>query len=509
MKINNQRNQKPHARQPRPGQDIIVAKKAENFPSVGMSLSAYRPTAQIPDKEVKPKKKRFYKRITLKRTVISLFLILLIIGGYVGGKFIYDAHKIFGGSLLSIFSTTKLKGEDNGRVTILLAGNSADDPGHIGADLTDSIMLVSIDTKNNKAFLLSIPRDLWVDIPGNNGHAKINDAYVVGQNDNFSQSGYPKGGMGELEEVVSQDFGVQIDYYALINYAAIKDAVNAVGGIKINIQSSDPRGLYDPSIDYATGGPLVNLTNGVHTLDGEQALDLARARGDAYGSYGFDASDFERTMNQRLMLVALKNKVETATVIANPATLTSLFDALGSNVTTDLKLSEVHRLYDLTKGIGNGSISSLSLNSANGKNLLASYLAPDGEDAIIPALGVDDYSDIQAFLSRVSSTNPAVEEGANIVVLNGTQTSGLAGTVRSELVGQGLNVTAIGDALSSTNATTTIIDNTQGKKPATKAALQKIFGNSVTTVNPYSQAYQADFIIVLGQDQVSTTGNSQ
>ena len=59
-----------------------------------------------------------------------------------------------------------------------------------------------------------------------------------------------------------------------------RDAVNDVGGITVNIQSPDPRGLYDPSIDYATNGPLVDLSNGVHTLSGEQALDLARARDD-------------------------------------------------------------------------------------------------------------------------------------------------------------------------------------------------------------------------------------
>ncbi len=79
-----------------------------------------------------------------------------------------------------------------------------------------------------------------------------------------------------------------------------------MGGIDLTIKSTDRRGLYDPNIDWTTKGPLVKLTNGPHHLSGRQALNLARARGDAYNSYGFAGSDFDRTENQRKMLVALK-----------------------------------------------------------------------------------------------------------------------------------------------------------------------------------------------------------
>jgi len=106
-------------------------------------------------------------------------------------------------------------------------------------------MIISIDTKNNKAFLLSVPRDLWVDI-GDNGHGKINEAYVDGQNNHFSDNGYPAGGMGQLQQVIENNFGLTINYYALVNYNAFRDAVNAVGGIDVVIKSTDPRGLYDP-----------------------------------------------------------------------------------------------------------------------------------------------------------------------------------------------------------------------------------------------------------------------
>jgi LCP family protein required for cell wall assembly len=517
MDPKHKRNRIKSLGQAKPGQDIIVAKNAKKFPSLGMALPSYSSTqagaAQY--KPPAPKKvgrlKRIFKGITLKRSVISLVIIVLLVVGFVGGKFVYNAHKLFGGNIFSVLSTSKLKGEDSGRVNILLAGNSSDDPGHNGADLTDSIMLVSIDTKDNKAFLLSIPRDLYVNIPGA-GYQKINDAYVVGQNDNFSAPGYPSGGMGLLEQTISRDFEVPIDYYDLINYQAIKSAVNAVGGITINIQSSDPRGLYDPSKDYSTDGPLVDLTNGVHTLNGEQALDLARARGDAYGSYGFAASDFDRTQHQRQMLVALKSKAVTAGVLANPAKLTELMDAIGNNMTTDLKLPEVHRLYDITKKINGNNIQSLGLNSANGKDLLMNYTGYDGESALAPALGLNNYSAIQEFIKQQTSNNPIVQEGASIVVLNGTSTDGLASDYEHKLTADGFNVQSIGDAQTSDQTTTSIINTVGTGEPATSAALVKLFGNNLTTVNPYVDTYNADFIIVLGQDQVagdsSTSSNS-
>lgn len=493
----------PASTQAAPRQPIVPPRQSLP-PSRPLATStSYRPSPAPAPKTAKKRRRIF----TRKRVALVIILIVLGVGGWVGGKLVYNTLKVFHGSVFSLLTTTKLKGESTGRVNILLAGNSADDPGHDGANLTDSIMIVSIDTKDHTAFLLSVPRDLWVDIPGY-GHAKINEAYVDGQAGGFSAAGYPSGGMGLLEEVVQQNFGIPINYYALIDYNGLRDAVNAVGGIDVNIQSDDPRGLYDPSIDYATNGPLVNLSNGMHHLDGEQALDLARARGDAYGAYGFDQSDFDRTEHQRLMILALKSKVLSAGVLANPVSLSNLFDSIGKNVHTDFSLSEARRLYDIGKGIGNGSIQSVSLNDADGTNLLANYESPNGESALTPAAGLDDFSKIQLFVKRLTTNNPVLREGASVVVLNATNTSGLAAQVQQTLVGKDVNVTAIGDAQASAG-TTTIIDASAGKKPATLALLKNLYGTSVTTVNPYAGTYNADFIVVLGGDQAASVAPAQ
>lgn len=375
-------------------EDKEFARLYHTIPANGQLHSA------VPDNGEEPPQTPKWKRL-LKRGLIIVLILLALCGVWVGWKFVSNGVKIFGWrGVIDAFKTTKLKGEDQGRVTFLLAGNSADDAGHGGAELTDSIMLASIDTKNKTGYIMSIPRDLYVNIPGF-GYAKINEAYEDGKRSNFSGGGYPAGGMGLLEKTVSQAFGVNIQYYALVNYTALEQAVNAVGGINVTIESSDPRGLYDPSRDLKTGQPLVKLPNGVVHLDGRAALDLSRARGHSSRSYGYGSGDFTRTENQRKILLGIKDKAGSMATLSNPVKLGQLMDSMGNNVQTDLKSSEVKRLFQLSKQIPSSKVKSVSLDDADGKDLLKSYLNRKAQWTLIPELGVDDYTDIRAFVSKL------------------------------------------------------------------------------------------------------------
>jgi LCP family protein required for cell wall assembly len=461
-------------------------------------------------RQSKARKGNFFTRTSwkkvFKRTALVAGLFIFVAGGWLGWKLFSNTSKVFGGdsSVLGFLNATKLKGEDKGQVNILLAGVSSDDPGHAGGNLTDSIMLISIDTNNKKAAMLSIPRDTWVNIPGY-GHAKINAANAYGDSGNFSQPGYPSGGMGLLEQVISQNFQIPIHYYAKINYTAFRDAVNAVGGVDVNIKSTDPRGLYDPNINKADKGPL-KLPNGVQKLDGQTALNLARARGDPTGdgriAYGFERSDFTRTEHQRQLLLALKDRITSGSVITNPLKIGELFDVVGKNMKTDLQTSEIRRMYDLSKQIKTNEIQSLSLNDADGVNLLASYRTPDGASSLIPAAGVDNFSQIQLFFKKATSNDPTVREAAKIVILNGGDITGLASKYSNKLISKGLNVVAVGDAPHQTGATV-IIDQTKNK-PGTKTELQKIFGTGTASQSAAQTASgypTADFVIILGSNQ--------
>ncbi len=432
------------------------------------------------------KVKKFFK-------ILGILLLVSVLA--LGARFYKDIAKLTGNknpfSLLGVFRPSELS-NDNGRVNILVAGNSADDLGHGGAELTDSIMVLSLNTKNDTALMLSVPRDLWVAKP-EGGHGKINSVF-------------PESGMEGLESVIEDVTGLTVHYNALVNYTAFKDLVDAVGGININIQSDDPRGIYDSSLDWTSRRccALAKYPNGPVTLDGKQALNLARARGEGYGSYGFIDADFTRTEHQRQMLLAIKDKASSTAVIANPLKISNLVDAVGSNVRTDLQLSEMQSLFYYAKKVDNAKIDSYNINTLKGESttMLANYASPDGQSALIPAAGIDDFTEISAQIKKIFTAGPLVKENAGVVVLNGTNAVGLAKQVKNKLTAQGSEVLAVSDAPAN-QPTTTIIDNSQGKKPNTLAYLKKTYSATVVTNLTLTRSYPAaDFIIILGENAV-------
>jgi LCP family protein required for cell wall assembly len=447
------------------------------------------------------------KKIT-RRVIAVLILILILLGAFLGWKFLRATSKVFDGNVLGFFDSTKLKGEEDGRVNILLAGTSEDDADHGGADLTDSIMLVSIDTKNNTGFTVSIHRDLWVKYGercSSGYEGKINVAYQCGNDVNFKEDGYAEGGMGLLQKIVSTNFGVPIQYYGKINYTAFKDAVDAVGGITLNIDSEDPRGIYDPNIQPKDGGP-VRLKNGPQQLDGKLALALARSR-NVKGGYGMSRGDFDRTTYQRAMLIALKDKALSAGVISNPAKLGSLLDAAGDNVQTNFKSNEIRRLYEISKLVKNDKIQSIDL--ASSENMLVTTGMVGPQSVVKPTAGVNNFSAIKLYFKKLTSTDPVAREGASVVVLNASGTVGLAQKRSDELAMKGISTVGIGNTTA--RSANVIVDLSSGKMPGTKSLLEKSFNVKATTnVAEYPEAknYKADFVIILGKQSASlSSGN--
>lgn len=444
----------------------------------------------------------------VKRIFLIIFLIIVVAGGFVGWKLLKNTTKVFNGNILGILDTTKLKGEDKGRVNILLAGTSEDDPGHDGAKLTDSIMIVSLDTVNNKAFMMSIPRDLWVNYQTKScsvGYqGKINATYTCGEQIKFSEDGYPEGGMGLLEKVVEDNFGLDINYYAKINYTAFREAVDTVGGINITLKTDNQKGILDRIFDWECNYKCykVKYPNGPLTLNGEQALDLARARGDntGYPTYG-TGNDFGRTERQRQMLISLKDKALSTGTLANPAKISSLLDSAGNNVDTDFDISELRRLYDIGKNVQSQNINSIGLTDEN-VNLVETFMSTDGQSAVRPVAGTTDFTQIKAYIKKLTSSDPVVREGAKVAVLNASGRVGLAQSVADELTEKGLTVNGVGNATA--RDTTIVVDLSKNTKSGTKSYLQKKFGVTPTTditTNPEAKNYDADFVIILGKQQ--------
>lgn len=373
-----------------------------------LANQSYQPQHDTPEEtdafsEVPQPKRR--RRFGWKRALLLIFVLILtpiLILGIWDLRNAADAtEKMFGtrnvaGALLQ----TPLKSTSNDRVNILMMGYSADDPGHGGANLTDSIMVISMDKSDKTGYMLSIPRDLYVDIP-DYGNAKINEAYQAGEQQKFSEEGYAPGGAGLLQKVITTNFKLPLDYYVIVNYGAVKEITDALGGITVNIQSPDPRGLYDPNFKTEEGGPL-KLANGVQKIDGETALRLTRARGSTYGSYGFPQSDFNRTQNQQLVFSAIKTELTPKRLI-DPRINKPIFDALAGNLKTDIKLSEVIPMYRLFNSIPDASMKQVNMRDVDGVNLLDSYRTRTGQSALVPAAGIDDFSQIQATVKKLNN----------------------------------------------------------------------------------------------------------
>ncbi len=359
------------------------------------ALEAARLAGQIKDK--KPKKRKW-----IKRTVLAVFLILFIPStifvGWNARNAAQASEKMFGtGNLTQLLIPARLANEE-GRVNILLIGYSNDDPGHAGAELTDSILILSLDTEKKTGYMLSVPRDLYIDIPGYNT-AKINEAYQAGESSKFKENGYPKGGVGLLQKTISDKFDMSFHYYALINYGTVRDIVSALDGITVKIYSEDPRGIYDPNFRPREGGPL-RLKNGTQNINASQALRLTRARGSTFGSYGLGQSDFDRTKNQQAVIKGIKEKL-TWRLLLDPRENPVIFNAFADNIKTDVDLNEVIPLYRLFNDISTDKLHSAAFR--NDKiNLLASYRTPTGQSALIPNGGINNYVEIQQYIKELN-----------------------------------------------------------------------------------------------------------
>ncbi len=491
-------------------------------PSIDRSnIRAHNPSAptlpplEIPEssKDQQTKKRRFSfrkpSRKTIKRTLIVLALLIAVIFGYFAYKIFITGNQIFKGNPLNaILSQGKeLKMDTNGRTNILIFGTSEDDPGHDGADLTDSMMIVSINQKTKDAFLVSIPRDFYVDygLACPSGYkGKINATYLCHKEDGEDTA------QTALRQKVGEVFGLDMQYSVHINYTVLREAVDAVGGITVTIESTDTRGILDRNFDWDCPKGRntcynVKYPNGPATLNGKQALYLARARGaDLEGrTYGLEQANFDREVYQRKILVALKDKAASAGTLANPVAVNNLLNALGNNVRSNFEAEEIKTLVKLGQDVKNENIRSISLNDKDRPLVTTGMI--NGESIVKAIPGLFDYSEIQRVVKAYSTGDFAFLENATIAVLNATETPGVAQTKADELKREGLTIDTTGNAPSTVNtAPIQLIDQSAGKKPETLKKLEKVLNVKATPTVPTGVGSDADFIIIVGSNSTAS-----
>lgn len=461
----------------------------------------------------KPKKRKGkLSSKQVKKIVKWVIILILVIGlglaAYVGFKALMASKNIFKGNVFDIVQSKPLRTDANGRSNIVVFGTAEDDEGgtHDGGNLTDSLMIMSLDQKKKDVFMLSIPRDMWVQYAetctvGNQG--KVNATYFCASDDGTDE----EAGANALKEKMGDITGLEMHYYVHLNFTAVVELVNAVGGVDVTIESEDPRGILDRNFDWKCGYRcyFVNYKNGqqVH-LDGEHALALARAR-NASGGYGLPNGNFDREKNQQKIIKALQQKAVSAGTLTNVGKVTGLIDALGRNLRTNFEVSEIRTLMDVGQAMKPENMHSLSL-VTEGESLVTtgSY---SGQSIVRPIAGILDYSEIHQYVRQNVSSDPVTREKAKVAVLNGSGIAGAAQTEATKLEEQNFIMGEIGNAPEGDYGKVTIYQ-IDASKTGTAAKLKKIYGvKLLTTTPPVPVAADTAFVVIVGTIAQGTSSN--
>lgn len=249
----------------------------------------------------------------------------------------------------------------NGRTTILLMGiDRRPDEGFISR--TDTMMLLSFDPDAGTALILSIPRDLYVPIPGH-GHNRINSAFVYGAAGNN-----PAAGAGLAMQTVSELLGVTIDHYVLVDFSAFINTINLLGGIDVYV----PYTIDDPQYpDMDFGYEAFYMPAGLHHFDGETALKYARTRS--------QDNDFYRAERQQQVVLAVRRKAMQLGLSSLIGRAPALYRQVSHGIYTDLRLDEIVRLAQLAASLEGDQIQTAVLDY----NYVTSHRTENGAHVLL------------------------------------------------------------------------------------------------------------------------------
>lgn len=406
---------------------------------------------------------------------------------------------------------------DDPRINVLLLGHGG--LGHDGPNLTDSIHILSVNPDNNNAYIISIPRDLLVDIP-DFGKQKINHTFALTEQES------PGSGGLVTSQVVGKVLGIKIDYYATINFVGFIKLIDDLGGIDVNV----PNGFIDkqyPDDNYLY--QTVEFEKGWQIMGGDKALKFVRSR------HGIcttpcketEGTDFARAKRQQIILKAIKDKVLSSNTWTNPKNVYNILKAYNNNIQTNAGIFDIKTFYDIAKKTDTSSINNFVLDASTHGLLQATNI--NGAYVLIPKTGQDNFEQIQTAVKNAlypqEETKIETQETIFVEIQNGTTITGFASKVANRLEKNGIKITKVGNSNSSMKTNqetlqTIIYDFTGGKKNNVLNALQKNLPGSkisvdipleiidsqkedqLITINntPLPTEQKTDFLIIIGSD---------
>ncbi len=366
-----------------------------------------------------------------QRSYLSLFLILLLIFSFTFGVtyFVYSRIVSKKTSLETDNSPAKTPvpyfGEvekDESVKNILLLGYGG--AGHAGGTLSDAIILLSINTKTKKAAIISIPRDIWINLPTdweNLTPRKINEAYAIGvddtrypnKKDEFRSS---QGGGNMVKYAISQISGFSVDYFIGISFDEYVKLIDTLGGITVDVPASFTDEYYpikgmendlcgktedevnvlkaqftDFSLEknFKCRYETLSFEKGQMKMDGATALKFVRSR-----HSNENGGDFARSERQIAVLLAIKNKLLSMEAVKN---IDKIYTQLAKLVTTDLNLATTKILIDFFGDLGSYTISKINLST---ENVLSKSKSPQGAFILLPKAGFGNWEETKEYIKK-------------------------------------------------------------------------------------------------------------
>lgn len=444
------------------------------------------------------------------RLIITIFIAILVYGGY----FLWKAHEIskkmnsdqqtknsFIQDMRSMISpiipdsSSPLDGENDGRINILLLGAAGEH--NPGGNLTDTIMVMNIDTANKKIALLSVPRDLYVNIPETNSYTKINSLYEIGL-----KSG---DGADLIKQSIEKITGIKINYYLAIDFDGFKQIIDDIGGVNVIAE----RDLFDsrypgPNYSYET----FSITKGFHSLDGATALKYVRER------HSDPEGDFGRAKRQQQVIQAVKNKLFSMETFFNVARLNDVMNTLGDNIKTNVSFENIDSFIKLSKKLDTQNITNVVADAWKPDSLLkVSHVQMGNAQAFVLVPRVGNYSEIQDLAQNIFNrdelkrrSNEMAKENASINIINQSGDNTLPEKIR-KLLTEKLNFKDVHMSSSSSSVTLSqskIYDDTNRAKLFTIDELVKKLPATLASSSDQLANSSSDITIVLGKDLVDT-----
>lgn len=352
------------------------------------------------------------KKFNLKKILISLLVIALL--GSIGFG-IYKAYtlskdigfKLDSKSVLS--KQPELKKTSDGKYTnILLVGIDTREGGTLFN--TDSIIVMSYNYESKNTTMLSIPRDLNVEIGKDSGYfQRINSAYASGENRKKGE------GLSFLQSSVEEVTGLDIQYYAMVDFKAFTEIVDLVGGVDINVENS--------FTDYSYPGPhgkeVIKFEAGPQTMDGTTALKFARSR---HAQQNNEGTDYARARRQQKVIMALKDKILSNETLTNPKRILDIFTSLSKNIkVSEFTMDDIEAALYIAKGFQEGDAKSFSFvldPASSNYSLVEHKILESGAFAIVPKQGLGIYTNIHKYIQKILEKPGIYEEHPRIYVYN-------------------------------------------------------------------------------------------